>query len=81
MLGFFLQFIRVMAQNTVCSEDGPFFPPTSRYFIQNGIGIASDILQAPDWAIIFIILGAALLAMVIMLIALVSYHFKKIFQF
>jgi hypothetical protein len=34
-----------------------------------------------DWAIIFIILGAALLAMVIMLIALVSYHFKKIFQF
>ena len=61
-----------MAQGAQCSENGPFFPPSSGYIIQNGIAVASDILQTPDWEIIFILLGVAFLSMVIMLLALVS---------
>lgn len=61
-----------MVQNAQCAETGPYFPLTAGYIIQNGIAVPEDILKAPDWQIIFIILGSALMAMVIMLIALVS---------
>ena len=61
-----------MAQGAQCAENGPFFPPTSGYIIQNGISVSSDILKTPDWEIIFILLGTAFMAMVFMLLALVS---------
>ncbi|XP_062603182.1 uncharacterized protein LOC134264959 [Saccostrea cucullata] len=67
-------YIRVMAQGAQCAENGPFFPPTSGYIIQNGITVASDILKTPDWEIIFILLGTAFIAMVFMLLALVLFR-------
>lgn len=74
----FLQYIRVMASGAQCAENGPFFPPTSGYIIQNGISVASDILKTPDWEIIFILLGTAFMAMVLMLLALVSEELGKL---
>lgn len=74
----FLQYIRVMASGAQCAENGPFFPPTSGYIIQNGISVASDILKTPDWEIIFILLGTAFMAMVLMLLALVSEGLGKL---
>lgn len=68
----FQQYIRVMAQNAQCSEDGPFFPTTPRYIIQNGMSIEQDILQSPDWILIAIMCVAVLLTVIIIIIALVS---------
>lgn len=61
-----------MAQNAQCSEDGPFFPTTPRYIIQNGMSIEQDILQSPDWVLIAIMCVAVLLTVIIIIIALVS---------
>lgn len=67
-----MQYVKVMDKNTQCSEDGPFFPTTSRYLIQNGISIEQDILKSPDWVLIAILCAAFLLTLIIIVIALVS---------
>lgn len=68
---YFAQYVRVMAPNAQCSEDGPFFPTTARYTILMGVALDQEILKSPDWLVIFILLAAAFLAMVIMVLALV----------
>ncbi|CAH1789583.1 unnamed protein product [Owenia fusiformis] len=67
-------YVRVMAEFAQCAEDGPFFPTTPRSVIQNGMSIDQDILKAPDWALILILLGAALMCMVILVIALILFR-------
>lgn len=68
-----VQYVRVMAKNAHCSEDGPFFPTTPRYIIQNGMSIEQGILKAPDWLLIGIMCVAVILTVLIIIIALVSY--------
>ena len=61
-----------MAPNAQCSEDGPFFPTTPRYVIQNGMSIEQDILKSPDWLLIGILCAAVFLIVIIIIIALVG---------
>ena len=77
---YLLQYIRVLPEGAQCQEDGPFFPTTPRYVIQNGLSINQDILKAPDWIVILCIMVAVLLVMALLIIALVSlymYYFLK----
>ena len=67
-----LQYVRVMAPNAKCSEEGPFFPATPRYLVQNGMAISQDILKTPNWLMIFMLLISVFLVLVLMVIALVS---------
>jgi len=60
-----------MAPNAQCSEDGPFFPTTPRYVIQNGMSVEQDILQSPDWVLIALMCVAILLTVIVVIIALV----------
>ena len=69
-----------MAQSAQCSTTGPFYPTTSSAIIQTGISVSQDILKEPDWAIIFILLGSAFLAMVIMVLLLVCRLFLPLFE-
>ena len=55
-----------------CTEDGPFFPTTSRYVVQNGFAIDQDILQAPDWMVILLLFIAIVFAICIVIVALVT---------
>ena len=73
----FFQYVRVMQPNTQCTSDGPFFPATTSNIVANGISITTDLLQQPDWAVIFILLACAVLVMVIMIFALVSFIQQK----
>lgn len=61
-----------MAENAQCSEEGPFFPSTPRYIIQNGIALESGILLAPDWITIGLVLGLSVVLSILLIIALVS---------
>ena len=61
-----------MAENAQCSEDGPFFPTTPRYLIQNGMSLDPDILQSPDWIVIVVLLACILLIMILLIVALVG---------
>ena len=61
-----------MAPNAKCSEEGPFFPATPRYLVQNGMAISQDILKTPNWLMIFMLLISVFLVLVLMVIALVS---------
>ena len=67
------QYIRTMEEDVSCTEDGPFFPPTPRYIVQNGFGVKQDLLKSPDWIVIAAMLIALILSMSILIIALVSY--------
>ena len=75
-----LQYVRVMAPNAQCTEDGPFFPTTPRYVIQNGMAIAQDILKSPDWLVILILLAAVVMVMIIIILALVGIYIFLIFK-
>ena len=66
------QYIRVMAPDAQCTETGPFFPPTPRYAIQNGIALDQNILKSPDWVVILVLMAAVFLVMVLLVVALVS---------
>ena len=66
------QYVKVMAQNAQCTEDGPFFPPTARYLIQNGMSLDRNILQSPDWIVMVVLMAALILLCVVIMIALVS---------
>ena len=72
MMPFLFQFIRVMAQNAQCSEDGPFFPSTPRYIVQNGIAVEQSILLAPDWLTIGLVLACVLILTILLICVLVS---------
>jgi hypothetical protein len=61
-----------MAPNAQCSTTGPFYPTTASAIIATGVSVNNNILKEPDWAIIFILLGAAFLTMVLMVLLLVS---------
>ena len=61
-----------MVEDAQCTEEGPFFPQTTKYAIQNGIAVDSEILQSPDWVVICVLLAAVFLVMLILVIALVS---------
>ncbi|XP_013391352.1 uncharacterized protein LOC106159584 [Lingula anatina] len=67
-------YVKVMAKDAQCSEDGPFFPTTPRYVIQNGIALEQDILKSPDWVLIAILLASVLVLMTIIVIALVLFR-------
>ncbi|KAH3750553.1 hypothetical protein DPMN_185080 [Dreissena polymorpha] len=67
-------YISVMQPATQCAQTGPFFPVTTSNIVSNGIGFNQDILQAPDWPVIFILLGAGLLIIILMVIALVLFR-------
>ena len=60
-----------MEPNTQCTSDGPFFPATALNIVANSLSISSDLLQQPDWAVIFILLACCVLMMVVMILALV----------
>ena len=62
-----------MLEDTQCSEEGPFFPATTRNMILNGFALEEDILQSPDWLVLLLILAAVFLVMIIIVIALVSW--------
>ena len=64
-----------------CATTGPFFPVTTANLVANNIGFNQDILQAPDWPVILSLLGAGLIIIILMIIALVSlsYFFILIF--
>ena len=61
-----------MQQDTSCTEDGPFFPQTPRYIIQNGFSQNQDILQSPDWEVIVVLLTMLFLCMLLLIVALVG---------
>jgi len=44
---------------------------TTSNIVANGIGFNQDILQAPDWLVILLLLGSGLLIIILMIIALV----------
>ena len=67
-----LQYVRVMSQDAQCTEEGPFFPATSRYIIQNGMSIDQDILKSPDWLVILLLLAAVFLVLILLILTLVS---------
>lgn len=67
-------YIRVMAQDAQCTEDGPFFPTTPRYVIQNGLSIDQDILRAPDWVVIVVLLALLIAAFIILILALILFR-------
>jgi hypothetical protein len=69
---FYFQYIRVMVKDSQCTEVGPFFPTTPRYAIQNGMSLDQEILKAPDWLVICILLAAVFLIIILLVIALVS---------
>lgn len=60
-----------MAENAQCSEDGPYFPPTPRYVVQNGIAVESGILLAPDWLTIALVLALVLVFSILLVIVMV----------
>ena len=65
-----------MAQNAQCSEDGPFFPSTPRYIVQNGIAVEQSILLAPDWLTISLVLVCVLVLTILLIVVLVSEGLK-----
>ncbi|PIK35706.1 hypothetical protein BSL78_27462 [Apostichopus japonicus] len=67
-------YIRVMAENAQCSEDGPYFPPTPRYVVQNGIAVESGILLAPDWLTISLVLALVLVLTILLVVILILFR-------
>ena len=64
-----------MAKNAQCSEDGPYFPATPRYIVQNGIAVGNSILLAADWLTIGLVLGLILIFTILLVLVLVSFPF------
>lgn len=62
-----------MAPDARCTEDGPFFPPTARYLIQNGMSLDSTILKTPNWLFMALFLFTLIVILILMIIALVGY--------
>ena len=69
-----------MSADARCTEDGPFFPQTPRYVIQNGMSIDQDILKSPDWLVILLLLATVIIIFIILVIALVSWASSMILR-
>jgi hypothetical protein len=61
-----------------CATTGPFFPVTTSNLVANNIGFNQDILQSPDWPVILALLGAGLIMIILMIIALVRFSFTYV---
>ena len=61
-----------MAANAKCTDEGPFFPLTARYAVQNGMALDNQILKSPDWVVISVLLAAVFLIVILLIIALVN---------
>jgi len=61
-----------MAPDATCTDEGPFFPLTARYAVQNGMALDDQILKSPDWVIICVLLAAVFLVIILLIIALVN---------
>lgn len=60
-----------MQTSAKCAVTGPYFPVTQTNLVANNIGFNQDILQEPDWPVIFVLLGSGLVVIILMIIALV----------
>ena len=65
-------YIRVVEETVQCPNLGPFFPASPSVAIQLGIVRNDDILLAPNWLLIGIMLAGATILMGILVVALVS---------
>ena len=75
MTTLFHSMFLVVGTGGTCTETGPFFPQTSRYMIQSGLGLRSSILLEPDWLLILILILCFIAIIAILLLAL--YLFRK----
>lgn len=63
-----------MNEGGTCTEQGPYFPPTPLYFVQNGLTLDSTILLEPDWFMIAMLLLVSILVVSILVVALTLFR-------